>query len=115
MHPKSPKLLSDILVACDLIMSAAKDRNVAHYSHDHLLRYAIERNFEIIGEAVKRIQKIDPPTATRIPEHTAIIGFRNILVHGYDIVDHNRVWQVIQNDVPRLRNLVAELMKEAES
>ena len=90
MHPKSLKWLNDILGACDLILSASHAKALHDYEFDRMLRNAVERNFEIIGEALNRISKIDPETVRRIPEHAAIIGFRNLLIHGYDYVDYSR-------------------------
>jgi len=113
MHPKCPKWLNDIREACDLIQAASQGRTLSDYERDRLLRCAIERNFEIIGEALNRIHKTDPATAARIPEHPAIIGFRNLLIHGYDYVDHERVWQIIRADVPELRGQVELLLREA--
>lgn len=98
MHPKSPKWLDDIRVHADLIHRSARSRTLADYGTDALFRHGIERCFEIIGEALSRLSKTDVLTASRISECQAIIGFRNILAHGYDIVDHEKVWQVIQDD-----------------
>jgi uncharacterized protein with HEPN domain len=70
------------------------------------LRQAIERNFEIIGEAVGRLAKFDPTTAARLSNLQQIISFRNLLIHGYDLVDNAQVWDVIQRD---LRKLEAEV------
>lgn len=92
MHPKSPKWLHDILEACELIHTATAARTLADYEADRLLRSAVERNFEIIGEALNRIRQNDPVLAARIPENRAIIDFRNLLIHGYDSIDHSRVW-----------------------
>ena len=113
MHPKSPKWLQDILDACELIQMATAGRTLADYEHDRLLRSAVERNFEIVGEALNRIRQSDPALASRIPENRAIIDFRNLLIHGYDSIDHNRVWEVIQKDAPKLRLQVAQMLEEA--
>ena len=113
MHPKSPKWLQDILEACELIQTATAGRALADYERDRLLRLAVERNFEIIGEALNRIRQNDPMLAERIPENRAIIAFRNLLIHGYDSIDHSRVWAVIQKDAPQLHRLIAQLLKEA--
>jgi uncharacterized protein with HEPN domain len=115
MHPKSPKWFQDIADACALIRRATQDHSSSSYEQDAVIRSAVERNFEIIGEALNRIRRTDPATAARVPEHDDIIAFRNLLIHGYDVVDHARVWQVIQNDLPRLEEQVQTLLKSATS
>ena len=67
MHPKSPKWLQDIADACALIQRATQGRTFASYDQDALIRSAVERNFEIIGEALNRIRRTDPDTAARNP------------------------------------------------
>jgi uncharacterized protein with HEPN domain len=113
MHPKTPKWLRDILDACDLISAASRDQTSESFRHDPILTAAAERKFEIIGEALNRISKVDPATAERIPEYRRIIGFRNVLIHGYDEIEHERLWKIVQSDVPVLHKAVAELLKEA--
>jgi uncharacterized protein with HEPN domain len=114
MHPKSPKWLQDIADACAVIRRATHDRDLASYEQDAIIRSAVERNFEIIGEALNRIRRTDPATAARVPEHDDIIAFRNLLIHGYDVIDHARVWQVIENDLPRLQEQVQKLLSEID-
>src|SRR5687768_17219476 len=62
----------------------------------------MERQFEIIGEALNRLLRVDPDTAARISEHRRIIGFRNVLIHGYDAVDNAITWRIIQEKLPVL-------------
>ncbi|MDZ4790818.1 MAG: DUF86 domain-containing protein [Hyphomicrobiales bacterium] len=62
------------------------------YSGDLMLRSAVERQFEIIGEALKRLTELDADLAARISERRTIIGFRNFIAHGYDVVDDSIVW-----------------------
>jgi uncharacterized protein with HEPN domain len=112
MHPKSPKWLQDIADACALIRRATQDQTLVGYEQDAVVRSAVERNFEIIGEALNRIRRTDPETAARVPEYDDIIAFRNLLIHGYDVIDHVRVWEVIQADLPRLQGQVQELLEE---
>ena len=114
MHPKSPKWLQDIADACALIRRATQGKTLAEYEQNAVIRSAVERNFEIIGEALNRIRRSDPATASRVPEHDNIIAFRNLLIHGYDVIDHARVWEVIQNDLPRLQEQVQKLLSEIE-
>lgn len=114
MHAKSLKWLNDIYQACELILTATADQSRAEYEGNRLLQSAVERNFEIIGEALGRIRKVDPPTAAFIPDSSAIIAFRNLLIHGYDFIDNIRVWQIIKADVPRLHEQVAALLRDSE-
>ena len=68
MHARSPKLLEDIRDAAAFIGEVMQARSLAQYSADRLLRQAVERNFEIIGEAVKRLAQADPITAACISQ-----------------------------------------------
>ena len=76
-----------------------------------MLRAAVERQFEIIGEALRRLSKEDSPTTARISEHARIIAFRNILVHGYADIDDRIVWDVVQSKLPALLLEVESLLK----
>jgi len=91
MVPKSPKLLEDIRGAAAFIRQAAENKTLDDYRRDRLVRHAVERNFEIIGEAVGRLAKLDPSTAAKIGAYQQIISFRNVLIHGYDLVDEAQV------------------------
>lgn len=73
----------------------------------------MERNFEIMGEAVNRLRRHDPVTAARISAHEQIVAFRNLLVHGYDVVDYPTVWRTVQEFLPVLRAEVASMLREA--
>jgi len=76
-----------------------------------LLRAAVERQFEIIGEALRRLAKEDAATATRISGHSRIIAFRNILVHGYADLDDRIVWDIVQSKLPTLLREVESLLE----
>lgn len=110
MQPKSPKLLEDIRDATAFIREAARGKTIEDYAGNRLLRQAIERNFEIVGEAIRRLAQDDPQTATRIGDYRQIIAFRNVLIHGYDLVDHALVWSAIENQVPTLQRDVEALL-----
>jgi uncharacterized protein with HEPN domain len=110
MQPRSPKLLEDIRDAAAFIREVTKGRSLADYGADRLLRQAIERNFEIIGEAIKRLALHDAETAARIDDYRQIIAFRNVLIHGYDLVDHALVWSTIESQIPTLLHDVETLL-----
>lgn len=82
------------------------------YAANALLHSAVERKFEIIGEALNQLSKLDPALAARIPDLAQIVAFRNLLIHGYAAVDHPRVWRIVQESLPRLRAAVATLLDE---
>ncbi len=109
---ETKKYLSEIQQATERLMRFTKNRTMKDYSNDDLLRAGVERQFEIIGEALNRIAKYDPGTLSRITDYKRIIAFRNILIHGYDIIDNQVVWDVIQNNLPTLRREIENLLKE---
>lgn len=71
-----------------------------------MLRSAVERQFIIVGEALSRLDKLDPEVAAAVPDLRQIVGFRNILVHGYAQVQNDRVWDTAAT---RLADLVERL------
>lgn len=79
-----------------MILHFTAGKGFADYDADVLLRSAVERQFEIIGEAVNRLSKIDAALTAKLPETPRIVAFRNILIHGYDVVDNHVVWDVVQ-------------------
>ena len=78
------------------------------------MRQAVERNFEIIGEALNRINKIDSETSSRIGDLPRIVAFRNILAHAYDMIDHEIVWGLIKADLPIILSTIESLLSEAD-
>ncbi len=113
MHPKTPKLLEDIRACAAYVLDVTHDLDLSSYLDNYTLRFAVERNFEIIGEVLNRLSKIDLDTVQRIPDYLQIIAFRNVLIHGYDALNHNRVWQIVQENLPSLHSQVLALLDEA--
>lgn len=112
MPLEAKKPLHDILQATDLILQFTAGKTLRDYMDDALLRSGVERQFEIIGEALNRLNRIDESAAARISQRQRIIGFRNILIHGYDAVDEQVVWDVVQKDLPILRQAVEIMLYE---
>ncbi len=102
MNPTARSNLEDVLDSCRFIQSTCASRCFNDYEKDRLFRRAIEREFEIVGEALKRIRDEDVATFDSIAHAQAIIGFRNRLAHGYDSVDDAIVWGVISGHLPLL-------------
>jgi len=115
MRLKAKKLLEDIRQAASLITRFVHGKSLADYTADPLLRSAVERQFEIIGEALNRLRKTDAAVAGQIPNVERIIAFRNILIHGYDLVNHEVVWGVIESHLPALLKQTEYLPKQPGS
>jgi len=106
MQPDSRKHLFDIQQAALRVQRYATGKTPVDFASDDYFRSAVERQFEIIGEALNRLLKTDSATAAKISEHQRIIGFRNVLIHGYDSIDDTITWRIIQEKLPIL---IAEL------
>jgi uncharacterized protein with HEPN domain len=113
MDNRAKKLLFDVLVSGRSIREWCEGRTFSEYETDRQLRKAVEREFEIIGEALNRLTQADPVTASRIEDLNRIVGFRNRIIHGYDAVDDATVWGVTESHLPRLLAEVEALLREA--
>ncbi len=110
MHADARKLLWDARHAAERIARFAAGKIFTDYEADEYLRSAVERQFEIVGEALNQLRRIDPGTAAAIAELPRIVAFRNILVHGYANVDNRLVWGVLETDLPSLRATLGSLL-----
>jgi uncharacterized protein with HEPN domain len=113
MRPESRKYLWDALQAADRIAQFVSDKSFDAYAEEDLLRSAVERQFEIVGEALAQLRKVDAETAATIPELPRIVAFRNILIHGYATVDDRIVWGVVEGSLPALRAALKKLLGDA--
>lgn len=100
----------DALEASKKINQFIGYKSLQDYVHDDFLRSAVERQFEILGEALNRIKKLDETALESIEGYRGAISFRNILAHRYDGVDNLVVWGIIQNDLPKITKSIEKLM-----
>lgn len=109
MQPEGLKYLSDILQAIREIESFFPDGyRFTDYQKNLMQRKAVERELEIIGEAMNCLMKVAPDL--NIPEAKRVIALRNRVIHGYDRVDDVLVWSVVVNHLPELKKKVAGLI-----
>ncbi|NTU70960.1 MAG: DUF86 domain-containing protein [Coriobacteriia bacterium] len=101
--------LADVLAAADAIDQFVEGETLESYRADLKLRSAVERQFEIIGEALNEGRTADPALIETIPRAGAIIGFRNQLIHGYSLVDDEIVWGNVEL-LPELRQAVQGML-----
>jgi len=105
------KYLVDIKEAIVSIENYLGDkRNFERYQSDKMLRRAVEREFEIIGEALNKMDKIDQGLA--IAGKKQIIALRNRVIHNYDAVDNAIIWGIIIRHLPVLKEDVNKLLGE---
>ena len=110
MKPEIKKYLFDIKESIDSIENYLGDkRNFRIYSENKMLRRAVERELEIIAEAINRIDKLDQ--SIQISSKKQIVGMRNRVIHGYDKIDNEIIWGTIVRHIPILKKDVEELMK----
>ena len=104
--------LWDVREAAQAIQSFTAGLDVTGYVGNELVQAAVERKFEVIGEALNQLAKLDPAMAARIPDVPQIVAFRNQLIHGYATVNPDTVWNIAQNALPGLLSAVQALLDE---
>ena len=110
MRLEIAKYLFDIQRAANALSDFVAGRDLDSYLTDAMLRAAVERQFEIIGEALSQLARRYAPMAERIDGYRRIIAFRNILIHGYADVDDRLVWDIVQTRLPTLRTQIDGLL-----
>ncbi len=110
MELETKKSLYDILQAAWEIEEYTGGLTLDDFLTNGMAQAAVERKFEIIGEALNRMNRSDPTVLDKISDYQRIIGFRNIIAHGYDVVDIEIVWEAVQDYLPVLVREVRELL-----
>lgn len=110
MNAEIRKNLFDIQHASEEILAFTAGMDFQAYKASPVTQRAVERDFEIIGEALNRIKRLDEHVLEAVSEHHRIIGFRNILIHGYDMVDEQIVWNAVESHLPKLLEEVRTLL-----
>ncbi len=113
MQLEVKKYLYDIQQAATRIIEFTSGQSFESYQQNAMLRSAVERQFEIVGEAVARLSRLDSSLVARITDYRRIVSFRNILIHGYAQVDDRLVWDLIEGKLPQLQREVSALLQQA--
>jgi len=103
--------LQDIFNACQKIQRYTQNLTFGEFSKDDKTIDAVIRNFEIIGEATRKIPDSVKENNTNI-DWQAIIGMRNIIIHDYFGVDLEEVWKTIQEDIPVLESAIKTIIEK---
>ena len=109
--PRDPRAyLWDARRAVALILEFVDDRSWIDYEADAMLRSAVERQFEIVGEALGQLGRVAPELAAQVPDLPRIVAFRNLLIHGYAAIDDRLVWEVATERTAPLRAVLDGLL-----
>jgi uncharacterized protein with HEPN domain len=108
------KLLFDVQQACQLIGEFTADRTLREYRTNAMLRSAVERQFEVAGEAMSQLVKFDPTIREAFTDPGRVIAFRNQLIHGYASISDDVVWGVIERNMPLLLAEVRALLEGSD-
>ena len=106
--------LHDVAVSAEAIRTFCVGRTLRDYEDDLMLRSACERQLEIIGEAITRLRDYHPEVFDRVDNAHAIIALRNRLIHGYDSVDSEIVWDIISSKLSDLEGVARRLLSDGQ-
>ncbi len=100
------------LLALRKIPKFLKRCSIDTYIDDDLLQSAVERQLEIAGDALGQLRKLAPDIFARVPDGDLIVGFRNVLAHGYAMLDQRKVFEVATSGAPNLLQTLDALLEE---
>jgi len=112
MDEKLKKWLYDVLKSIDEIEDYASqaNRNFIRFKENKMMKRAIERNLEILGEAVNRILQVDE--SIEITDARKIVDLRNNIIHSYETVSDEIIWSIVIKHIPKLKKEITKLIQE---
>jgi uncharacterized protein with HEPN domain len=108
------KRLHDALHACQAIQKFTSEIDFAEYERNLMLRSAVERQLEIVGEALGQAAQESEALTEEIPSIPRIVALRNRVIHGYNSVDNEIVWDIVQTKVPPLMEQLNQVLGDKE-
>lgn len=109
MNPKLAQRLHDARIALERLQRYVAGRTFADYESDDFLRSAVERQFEVLAEALNAAANLDSSLIRTVPELREIVGLRNRIAHEYDELDDQIIWDAVTLDVPTLSTELAKV------
>lgn len=112
MDERILKWLYDIKIAIEEIDGyfLKEPKDFFSYRQNLMLKRAVERDFEIIGEAMNRILTRDSSFLLKITNAKSIVGLRNQVIHAYDSISDENIWSILTNHLPKLKKEIDELI-----
>lgn len=108
---KTNSYLYDIKIACDRIQQFIEGMDLTKFTINFMCQDAVIRRIEIIGEASIKIDPLFQEKHSEIPRYL-MRGMRNRLIHDYNEIDIELVWQTIQNDIPDLKQKIERILED---
>lgn len=112
MPRDAKKICFDVLHAIDGIIDFTDNLSFSDYQSNAMLRLAVERQYEIIAEAMRRLEAEFGHLFLRVTDGRKMINFRNALIHGYDVISDDIVWSITQNNLRVLKVEIAQIFEE---
>ena len=112
MRLEAAKLVWDAREAAGRIARFTGGRSLDDYLGDEVAQSAVERQLEVIGDALARLRTLDPELARRVPRLHQLVAFRNLLMHQYGEIDGRLVWDFVKTRVPALRETLRSLLPD---
>jgi uncharacterized protein with HEPN domain len=112
MKNETRQRLLDAYDSCQAIARYTVGLDIDTYAREEMVRDAVERRLAIIGEALNRVANLEPALSEQIPQLRQVVGLRIRVIHGYDDLDNDIVWDVAHNKIPILEARIAELIGE---
>jgi uncharacterized protein with HEPN domain len=109
MRHDPAKLKEDIVRAVQEIEAFCHGKTFPDFQQERGLQLVVERELEIIGEALARLRRDHPNLADHVHDIHKIVGLRNVLAHGYDVLEHEILWDIVENKIPTLKRDVQML------
>lgn len=99
--------------ACRELQDICGEQTRESYLSNRLLNLSVWKLVEIVGEALRQAEMTDPSLVERITDLRAIVNTRNRIIHGYDSVNFNLLWDIVQVEIPPLEETLRALVNEA--
>ena len=112
MNHRTAKRLHDARQAILFIQEFASGRSLNDYRTDVYFQPAVERQFEVLSEALHIAEHEQPDLREVLPELPVVVGLRNRIAHEYDEIDHQIIWDTVESDLPGLLLRLSDILEE---